>query len=41
MSYQKFATFTVMALEVKEYACSKDKKRRVHKFTDFEVNLYI
>lgn len=33
--------YGVMALDAKEYAYSKDKKRRVHKFTDFAVNLYI
>ena len=41
LSYQKFASFTITALDAKEYAYSKEKKRRVRKFTDFVVNLYI
>ena len=41
LSYQRFASFTVTALDAKEYAYSKDKKRRGHKFTDCVVNLYI
>ena len=40
-NYRKFGTFTVTCEDAKEYAYSFIKKRRVHKWTDIRVNLYI
>ena len=40
-SYQRFGTFTVTIEDAKEYLYSFSTRRRVHKFQDIKVNLYI
>ena len=39
--YQKFGTFTVTTEDAKEYLYSFSTRRRVYKFQDIKVNLYI
>ena len=39
--YQKFGTFTVTTEDAKEYLYSFSARRRVYKFQDIKVNLYI
>ena len=39
--YQLFGSFTVTAQDAKEYLYSISKTRRVHRFQNFKVNLYI
>ncbi|MBQ3009834.1 MAG: hypothetical protein IJD81_01440, partial [Oscillospiraceae bacterium] len=41
IDYQKFFSFTVTVDEAKEYAYSKDKRRRILRWKDIKVNLYI
>ena len=40
-NYQKFRTFTVTVEDAKEYLYSFSTRRRVYKFQDIKVNLYI
>ena len=40
-NYRKFASLTVTCEDAKEYMYSLSSKRRVHKWTDIQVNLYI
>ena len=40
-NYQKFGTFTVTVEDAKEYLYSFSARRRVYKFHDIKVNLYI
>lgn len=40
-NYQKFGTFTVTVEDAKEYLYSFSTTRRVHKFQEIKVNLYI
>ena len=39
--YQKFGTFTVTTEDAKEYLYSFSTRRRVYRFQDITVNLYI
>jgi len=39
--YQKFGTFVVTCEDAKAYMYRLSSKRRVHKWTDLQVNLYI
>ena len=39
--YQKFGTFVVTCEDAKAYMYRMSSKRRVHKWTDIQVNLYI
>ena len=39
--YRKFGTFTVTTEDAKEYLYSFSTRRRVYKFQDIKVNLYI
>ena len=39
--YQKFGTVTVTTEDAKEYLYSFSTRRRVYKFQDIKVNLYI
>ena len=39
--YRKFASLTVTAEDAKEYLYSFSTRRRVYKFQDIKVNLYI
>jgi hypothetical protein len=39
--YHKFGTFTVTTEDAKEYLYSFSTRRRVYKFQDIKVNLYI
>ena len=39
--YQKFGPFAVATEDTKEYLYSFSTHRRVHKFQDIKVNLYI
>ena len=39
--YQKFGSFTVTTEDGKEYLYSFSTRRRVYKFQDIRVNLYI
>ena len=39
--YQLFGSFTVTIEDAKEYLYSISKTRRVHRFQNFKVNLYI
>ena len=41
VSYQKFGTFVVTCEDAKAYMYHFSSKRRVHKWTDIQVNLYI
>ena len=41
MNYQRFGTFTVTIADAKEYPYSFSASRRVNKFQDIKVNLYI
>ena len=41
VSYQKFGTFVVTCEDAKAYMYRFSTKRRVHKWTDIRVNLYI
>ena len=40
-NYQRFGTFTVTVEDAKEYLYSFSTSRRVYKFQDIKVNLYI
>ena len=40
-NYRKFASLTVTCEDAKAYIYSLSSKRRVHKWTDIQVNLYI
>ena len=40
-NYRKFASLTVTCKDAKAYMYSLSSKRRVHKWTDIQVNLYI
>lgn len=40
-NYRKFASLTVTCEDAKAYMYSLSSKRRVHKWTDIQVNLYI
>ena len=40
-TYQKFGTFVVTCEDAKAYMYRFSTKRRVHKWTDIRVNLYI
>jgi hypothetical protein len=40
-NYQRFGTFTVTVEDAKEYLYSFSTRRRVYKFQDIKVNLYI
>ena len=40
-NYQKFASFVVTADDAREYLYSRDPKRRVQKWTDFRLDLFI
>ena len=40
-NYRKFAGLTVTCEDAKAYMYSLSSKRRVHKWTDIQVNLYI
>ena len=40
-NYRKFASLTVTCEDAKAYMYSLSSKRRVHKWTDIRVNLYI
>ena len=39
--YRKFGSFTVTTEDAKEYLYSFSTRRRVYKFQDIKVNLYI
>ena len=39
--YRKFGTFTVTTEDAKAYLYSFSTRRRVYKFRDIKVNLYI
>ena len=39
--YQKFGTFNVTTEDAKEYLYSFSTRRRVYKFQDIKVDLYI
>ena len=41
LSFQRFATFTVKREDAKEYMYSISKRRRVHRWRDFQMNFYI
>lgn len=40
-NYREFGTFTVMAEDMKEHLYSLSACRRVYKFQNIKVNLYI
>jgi len=39
--YRKFGTFTVTTEDAQAYMYGLSSKRRVHQWTDIQVNLYI